>query len=135
MIRPSEDLQIGPSECEIESCPAPVYQRGRYCAKHAKRFQRGTTAVDAELVERHYLTLKERVQHLAIALVQAESDADYERAWDALEKALTTWADQLRGRRGGQARAQALSAEARRASALHAIRARWARARAIRAGT
>src|SRR4051812_26765090 len=98
--------------CDAEGCERPAHTRSRLCAGHAKRIERGDTS-GAPIKER--LTLRERVLNLAIGLADADSEDEkaYGKSWDALEHGVVDWGDAMRGRRGGEARAKAMSPEER----------------------
>lgn len=110
--------------CEIDGCNRSAHSGGRHCSGHAKRVERGLSLA---VPLRENLSLRERVLQLAIDLVRcdSENDQEWERCWDALEHALVRWSDSIRGRRGGLARAAALSASRRQEIAKQAIEARW----------
>ena len=114
------------SYCEVDGCDRPTHSGGRFCAGHAKRVERGQPT-STQL--REHLPLRERVLHLAIGLADADSDNDneYERAWDALEHAVTEWADHLRAQRAGRARWNDSTPQARHAHASMMAFARWRR--------
>jgi hypothetical protein len=110
--------------CDDPDCIREAHSGGKYCAAHAKRLERGDKS-SAPIRER--LSLRGRVLQLCIDIADADSenDDDYERKWDALEHALREYADHVRGRRGGNARAMMLSPERRREIAQVAAAARW----------
>lgn len=110
--------------CEVEDCYRPTHSRSRFCAGHAKRVERGAP-VSSPL--RENLTLRERCLKLAIDLADcdAEDDQAFERCWDALEHALTEWADVRAARRAGRARFAKMTPEARSAYASALARRRW----------
>jgi len=72
--------------CEAVGCEEPVDRWGRFCAGHAKQFQRHghTTALREEL------TPKERLVAAmdAIRDCDAENDLAYHRAWNRFWKAV-----------------------------------------------
>src|SRR5712691_5585068 len=90
--------------CDVPDCDRPVHSGGNYCAGHAKRRERGTPM--GEPLREQHLSLRERVQKLAVDLADSDSedDAAYERAWDALEHAVKDWAKEMHQRRAGKAR-------------------------------
>lgn len=129
--------------CATADCLQLAHAGGVHCAGHAKRLERGQTTA-APLREK--LPLRERVLKLAIDLVDCDSEDDnaYERAFDALRKAVEQWARQGSARRaratqlaeqtparrseiariGALARAARLSPERRRSIARTAVQAR-----------
>lgn len=73
--------------CAVPDCIRPA--DGRYCCCHRKRLQRGQS-LGAPLDVAH-LSPRGRVLEAAIALVEAESDEDHQRAWVRLRKAALAW--------------------------------------------
>lgn len=113
----------GAQECEIADCLRPAHSRGRFCSAHAKQNQRGGIT-HAPIRER--MPLQERVGHLCDELANADADDDraYNKAWDALRKALMEWTQALRQQRAGRARMEGMSPEERSLLGRRAVKAR-----------
>lgn len=113
-------------DCGVAGCEKPA--TGPLCEMHERRRSRG---IPMHQPARERLSPYARVLEncLALADVDTGDDQSYQLAIERLRKSLRTWFASLHatnlGRRGGRARAAALTAEQRTAQARAAAAARW----------